>query len=387
MLSQTVLKRLMLARYLLGSAEAAQKSHREVGAFAAINMLQDAIEVFFLAAAEHLNADIGKRTEFDGYIDKINEKLPDPLAFRKRLSEINKVRVLSKHDGVPPNATELIGYLQTGRDFFDQACPTIFGRPFWTISLIQLLEDNESKTLASEAEQLFEQRDYLACLIACRKIIFLQIEEDYVIEQFAHSEPGENSFGFAICKASAYCKNRQYIDQYVKDPFDYIQLDHDRVDAGLMKEGIDPNVFWNIWRLTPSTYRRYQQPWLVKSEPLKFEDDTAEQSAAYVLENTVDLLLRRQNRSRSFRKMEAPNSFVAGLKMRATKVFEKASGNSKIVGEIPADVPEVRVRFGTPALDGEGYFWRVMYNDGDDEYLVGFVDQEDLILADAPATK
>jgi len=32
----------------------------------------------------------------------------------------------------------------------------------------------------------------------------------------------------------------------------------------------------------------------------------------------------------------------------------------------------------------EGYFWRVMYNDGDDEYLVGFVDQEDLILADAP---
>src|SRR5258707_4892231 len=111
----------MLARYFLGQAEDAAKSHREVAAFAAINMLQDAIEIFFLAAADHLNARIERRTEFEQYIDKINEKLAEPLPFRQRLIEINKVRVLSKHNGVPPNTTELMGYLVDARQFFEEA--------------------------------------------------------------------------------------------------------------------------------------------------------------------------------------------------------------------------------------------------------------------------
>jgi hypothetical protein len=44
-LNQTITKRLMLARYLLGQAENEVRSHREVAAFAAINMLQDAIDI------------------------------------------------------------------------------------------------------------------------------------------------------------------------------------------------------------------------------------------------------------------------------------------------------------------------------------------------------
>jgi hypothetical protein len=107
----------MLARYLFSQAKDAVRSNREVATFAAINLLQDAIEIFFLAAAEHLNAEISRKTEFEQYIDKINEKLAEPLPFRQRLIEINKVRVLSKHNGIPPNRTELTGYVEDARLF------------------------------------------------------------------------------------------------------------------------------------------------------------------------------------------------------------------------------------------------------------------------------
>src|SRR5262245_15797380 len=102
-LDQTIVKRLMLARYLFNQAKSAFRSNREVATFAAINSLQDAIEIFFLAAADHLGVEIGRRTEFEQYIDKLNERLAEPLQFRQRLIEINKVRVLAKHNGVPPN--------------------------------------------------------------------------------------------------------------------------------------------------------------------------------------------------------------------------------------------------------------------------------------------
>jgi hypothetical protein len=50
-------------------------------------------------------------------------------------------------------------------------------------------------------------------------------------------------------------EHKRYIDEYVRDPFDYVQLDHSRVDAELLRDGIEPAVFWNIWRLTPPVYR------------------------------------------------------------------------------------------------------------------------------------
>src|ERR1700730_2039445 len=160
-LAETIVKRLTLSRYLfhLGSDHASM--HRGVAAFACINMLQDAVEIFLLAAAEHVGVKIARRTEFEQYLDLINEKIaPDELPFRRRLIEINKVRVLSKHDGIGPNATELSGYVGHARDFFEQACRQIFDHDFWSVSLIELLNDGEKKELLVEAERRFDDGDY-----------------------------------------------------------------------------------------------------------------------------------------------------------------------------------------------------------------------------------
>ncbi|WP_316233127.1 hypothetical protein [Bradyrhizobium sp. SZCCHNPS2010] len=201
-LSSAVLRRLVLARFLYNQALENAVLRREVTEFAAINTLQDAIEVFFLAATDYLNVDLGKKTEFEQYIDKVNDRLGEKeLPFRRRLIEINKVRVLSKHQGIPPNPSELMGYLQAAREFFDQAAALIFGRPFWAVSLVDLLpETDEAKGLLLLAERQFHGGDYSECLITCRKVMFIKYECRGSIEGYRDgrfSEPCAACFGVA----------------------------------------------------------------------------------------------------------------------------------------------------------------------------------------------
>ena len=380
----------MLARYLFSLAKDAVRSNREVATFAAINLLQDAVEIFFLAAAEHLNAEISRRTEFEQYIDKINEKLPEPLPFRQRLIEINKVRILSKHNGVPPNRTELGGYVEDARLFFEDACQKLFSHAFWTISLIDLLPEGETRHFVSQAEKFYNEQEYYNCLVECRKAIYVEIESSYVIDSFV---VGESSlFAAALCKAPERTKNRRYIDEYVRDPFDYVQLDHSRVDAELLRDGIEPAVFWNIWRLTPSVYRtrlvfgREHREFAVKDDLERYDEDAAEPSAAYVLEHTIDILLKKAKTRSSFLKMEADTNYTSKPKNgQPFKVYRKADKNSEVVGEVPGTAKWLTLKYRTPGLQG-GHFWRVSFMDGlengvgpgVDVAFSGYADENDL---------
>ncbi|PDT62570.1 hypothetical protein CO678_09030 [Bradyrhizobium diazoefficiens] len=381
----------MLARYLFSQSKDAVASNREVATFAAINLLQDAIEIFFLAAADHLNVELNRRTEFDQYLDKIGEKLAEPLPFRHRLIEINKVRVLSKHNGIPPNRTELTGYVEDARQFFEDACEKLFGNSFWTISLIDLLPMGETRQFVSAAEKYFNEREYHKCLVECRKAIFVEIEQDYVIDQFAYGDT--NILIAAMCKAPSHTKNKRFIDENVRDPFDYIRLDHSRVDAELLRDGIEPEIFWNIWRLTPSVYRAQSifmggEPSLfsIKHDLERYDEDAAEPNAAYVLEHTIDILLKKAKTRSSFRKMEADTNFVSKPKNgKAFKVYRKADKGSEVVGEVPGTAERVMLKYWTPGLK-DGFFWRVSYMDGleggmgpgVDIVFSGYADENDL---------
>ncbi|MGJ4971033.1 hypothetical protein ACQR1N_20420 [Bradyrhizobium sp. HKCCYLRH1073] len=388
-LRQSITKRLMLARYLFGQSKDAVASNREVATFAAINLLQDAIEIFFLAAADHLNAEISRRTEFEQYLDKVNEKLEEPLPFRQRLIEINKVRVLSKHNGIPPNRTELIGYVEDARQFFEEACEKLFHSSFWTISLIELLSDGEPRQFLTAAEKFYNEREYYSCLIECRKAIYVEIESDYTIEIFEHDDISGALFA-ATCKAPSHTKSRRFIDQYVRDPFDYIQLDRRVVEAELLRDGIEPAIFWNIWRLTPPVYRARSPfnkgDFNIRHDPERYDNDAAEPSAAYVLEHTIDILLRKDKTRNSFKTIEADTNYVSRPKNgRSFKVYRKADKSSEVVGEVPGTAERVVLKYWTPGLRG-GSFWLISFMDGLEDGVgpgvdiafSGYADQNDL---------
>jgi hypothetical protein len=242
--------------------------------------------------------DVSGRSDFPQYLDKLADKLNYEPPFRRRLLEINRVRVHSKHEGIPPNRKEVNGYVTDARRFLEQVCETVFGVDFWTISLVALLDEGEQKTLLREAEKAFREQKYLDCMIECRKSFYLAFENDYDIKRDL-----EGGIGLLFgSRAPYYARNKEYADKYVNTPFDYIVLDHAAIDADLMKEGIDSTTFWNVWRLTPQAYRHAAgDEWLVKHEPQKQESDGIQDRAAYVLSSVVSLLLARQSNRRMMR--------------------------------------------------------------------------------------
>lgn len=374
-LAEAVIRRLTLSRYLLQLATQNARSNLDVAAAACINMLQDAIEIFLLAAIDHLNVHVGARTDFPQYLDKINEATGDELPFRRRLLEINKVRVLSKHDGIPPNQKEIEGYVSDAWEFLEQASKKILSVDFWSISLITLLEDKESKNLILEAEQEFKNGEYENCLISCRKAFFVEFETFYDTQKDLKAE-----FSLFGSRAPYYARNKEYIEKHVATPFDYIVLDHGEIDADLTKEGIGHTAFWNVWRLTPQVYRHDDKDeWISKHEPQKFEKEGIVERAAHTLEAMVTILLARQSNRKMMKWITDRLNYVADLRKEETTVYKKADRTSAIAGTTRLGLKTIHVEYSTPGLKQDGTYWYMM--DFDKSYfLSGFIPEEDLDL-------
>src|SRR5262249_49770214 len=130
----------------------------------------------------------------------------------------------------------------------------IFGRDFWSVSIIDLLnDDTEKKQLLREAEQAFGEGKYWECLIACRKAFYLEFEQRFDVQGLSFKDG--LLAGLLMTDAPYYAWEEGYVEKNVHNPFEYIVSDRQRIDADLAKEGIDNGIYWNIWRLTPEVYR------------------------------------------------------------------------------------------------------------------------------------
>ena len=61
-------------------------------------------------------------------------------------------------------------------------------------------------------------------------------------------------------------------------------------------------------------------------------------------------------------------------------MYKKASRTSEVVATVPDELDRVAVDSATPALHGEGYFWRVLHVTGFEagKWLMGYIHQDDL---------
>jgi len=153
-----IVRRISLARHLYELAASSLRSSNDLHLFSAANLLQDAVEAFLLAIADHVGAAIDQNTKFDKYFVLINEKIaPKELPFKSRLLRLNRVRVDSKHYGIQPARDECGRLAVAAREFFDEASASLLGVSFSTISAIDLLEDGEAKQILLEAKASLEK--------------------------------------------------------------------------------------------------------------------------------------------------------------------------------------------------------------------------------------
>lgn len=383
MLSPSIVNRLMLSRFLFNNAMEHAGAHNQFAPFITANLLQDALEIFLLAAAEHVNAKIEKTTNFVTYLDKIEEKIaPKALPFRVRLIQLNKMRVNSKHDAIAPDPKEIEGLTTVAHEFLREAAQLVFGVDYTSINLIGLIEKDEIRALLEEADAAYQAKDFKQTLIACRKAFYELFEKNHDIKKFEADNVDTWLAGLGS-EAPPYARSKQYIQQSVRSPFDYIVLDISKIDNNLLKDRIDPVVFWNIWRLTPSVYRREEGDWLVKNDLDKFHG-ALEQNATYVLENLIEIILRRQERNKSSRYARDAPRFYLGVKTKNAKVYKKADSQCETFTLLPDNATQVDVSSSVPSLrEGDGYFWEITYFKNE-AFIMGYMSEDDLDFEPAP---
>lgn len=378
MLKSTITK-VLLCRKLHQLSLEHLTSDNEISLSIGVILLQDSVENFLLAIAEHLNAEIRNNTNFDKYFDIINNKLDNKeLPFRLRLNSLNKLRVNAKHYGLSPSKSETNGLTETVKEFYEEVSLQVLNKEFVSISLVDLLRDGEAKSFLVEAEKNFSKKEYIEVLINCRKAIYVEIETHYDISPYI-DESERRGFGLMLMgyKAPYYAKNKNYIDKNVKEPTDYIVYDHDQLDLDLLRSGMSRTDYWNVWRLTPALYRKDKESnWIIKEEFQKLDEEGIKDRAEYVLDSTINLILAKHiDLTRS--KTPDYRNYYVNLKNEMAPIYEKAEKNSKVVGTVPAGIKKVYVDSKTPALDGDDIFWSVRHIEKE-FHLYGYIDNSDV---------
>lgn len=377
-MNKSILHKLLLARRLYELARENLNSANDLSLSVGVNLLQDSVEAFLLAVAENVNAQVQAKTAFEKYFDLIDAKTtPKVLPFRARLLALNKLRVNSKHYGLAPAKSEVSGLLVTVREFFDEVTKSMLGVELSSVSLIDLMRDGEAKNLLKDAEAAFTAGDFESCLILCRKALFVRIESDYDIAPFEKQEQ-PNKLGLFLLgrKAPYYARQKDYIKKNVRDPTDYIVLDHSELEMELMKSGMDSVSFWNVWRLTPEVYRSADdKPWVVKRDFAKLEADGIKERGEYVLDTTINLLVSADQKVAAARWTE-PRRYFANLRREQVPLYQKASLTSDVIATTPAGLTMVYVDFAVDGIEA-GSFWHVSHYD-ENVSLYGYISADEI---------
>jgi hypothetical protein len=146
------LTRLSLTRCLLQQAEQqiALPAPRQC---LALLSLHDAIEMFLDTAAEAASLPIGKKREFKDYWRSFAPpNFPIQLPLERAMEKINAARVALKHHGQRPTSDQLVHYLVTATNFFDEVCPALFGVALHEISMSNIVKNEQTRNLLKTAE-------------------------------------------------------------------------------------------------------------------------------------------------------------------------------------------------------------------------------------------
>lgn len=362
MLDDRSVRYLMVTRYLFEQARENFRNRGDASAIVAASLLQDAIEIFLLAVAVKFDKD--KPERFDKLILEVSttlaaEGLP-PLILVNALREINKVRVLAKHNGVVPNRDELERHLQEARTFLDEMARVIFGADIWLISLTALLSEGPVRSHLDAAEAAHRDRRYRDALIECRKAFYL------VYEAPADCRPGAYIDTEVIDPGVDYApldaRRAGWMELHVADPFGWIVAERNRITRDLVAAGIDVRFYDRVRRLTPSLYRWDADTWGIAEEAGVFAPEGIEGRAAVALETVVSMMLARQRIATSDR-----NEAVVFAKLKRgpngerlpVQIYAKADVLSEPRGFLPASYDEIEVQKLVPGLNGVGRYWKI----------------------------
>lgn len=379
-----VLQTLLTAKVLLAKAQETCLAEDQHSASAGLIVLQDALELIFLAALIERGVDESGAIEKLSFEQMIGELKKSGISVPKSgtLKALNKQRVIVKHYGQLAEAATVARYLDAALQVIDSVLEQTVGHKLDEVFIHELIRDHETKEFLSEAAKAIEERKYFKAVANVRKAIYLQFEQNYSVYEYRKDSQERHSglLGlFAVAnKAPHYTRNAGWIEKNVKNPFDYIQLDHDRLKNELIEWGANTQDFFNVCRLTPEVIRLEPDgEWLLKGELKHLYQGATRNNAIFCLDRAIYLVWKKQCHMELARWLDySPDDQLRVRITREATVHAKADGSSQVLTTVPTDTV-LEARSVVPGLNSEGRFVNVFHERGRiEDFISGYIDFE-----------
>lgn len=135
---------------------------------ACITSLQDAVETVLLVIADHVNAPLGPRPDFDKYFQQINAVTNQRLPLQNALSRLNRMRVQAKHSGIFPSYQQVKEMMPIVSEFMTEVCQSHLGISRASANLGALIQNVQQRYFIEEAELALNEKLFVDALIRSR---------------------------------------------------------------------------------------------------------------------------------------------------------------------------------------------------------------------------
>lgn len=295
---------LITARILFDKAQELCIANDKYVASAGLVILQDAVELVLYACIVELGIDQKRNVDRIGFDELLGElrkelqKTEKKIIKLQKLKAMNKERVIVKHYGHFAEPATVRNFFNSAKTSTDDLLRKVVGKDLRGVMLHEVIKAGEAKDYIQAACEAIEKGDFFDSLVNTRKAIYVEIEDEYSIEGYRDYSQYQD-FWFPPLhggwKAPFLTQNKEWIDENVRDPFDYIRLDHDRLRLDLLEWGVTTQDFWNVWRLTPEVYRfRESKKWIMKGELKHLREAATEENAKYCLSLAITVIVNKQ---------------------------------------------------------------------------------------------
>jgi hypothetical protein len=325
-----------IARTLLERAEPLCNSDDRYLASAGLVVLQDALEAVFYALLIEKGVDETTNLERKGFDELIGELKSAGVSVPKSgtLKALNKQRVLTKHYAQVAEPVTVRTYYSAATIAIEATTNAILGRSIRDLFIAAILAKGEAKDYLEAAEKAIAARRFMNALVAIRKAVFVEFEEDYNIYGWRDYDGTQPRGLLALAgrggwRAPNWTRRKDWIDEHVRVPTDYIQIDHQTQRLQAMELGIHTVELQNLQRLTPDVFRSERNAeWSVTYDASFPTNNATEANARYCLDRAVWIILKKQEHAGARREPAKDVPFDPPPVYIDRVVFEKPSTQS-----------------------------------------------------------
>lgn len=192
-LDANTVRRLAFIRFLYTQGLDQARRPQPLAATALLSF-HDAVEMFLLLAAEHLNVNLPGNVTFENYWEQIAQRSGTQLPGKPAMRRMNKSRVNFKHHGSIPSPTDLEQFRGDVTTFLTDATKLVLGADFLTLDMIDLVTQQVALTRLRDAETHASKGDFTEALAQLSEA-FDELLSDYARRKRTASGSTPYTFG------------------------------------------------------------------------------------------------------------------------------------------------------------------------------------------------